>query len=87
WSLALRRGRLATAEVVTLSTAPPGSRVTFDAATNGCAKGYWVVYLPQRTSTADFMVGEPWVATLRLGARVRVLLHPTRPKILVSLGP
>lgn len=76
WHVGIRSGRIAWAEATKVEI--QGEYMT---------AGIWVVQLPDRTITNDLSIRTFWASRLREGDRFRVLLHPTRPKILLPLGP
>lgn len=87
WYVALRRGRLATARVIELKGQGRGATGTFRSFEGGSATGTWTVALPDTTFTDAFSVDSAWAANLHIGSQVRVLVHPTRNRVLVELGP
>jgi hypothetical protein len=77
WHISIRRGRMAVAEAVQVT--PMGE---------DAVSGIWVVRLPAGTITERRMIIDAfWASDIREGSRFRVLLHPTRPRILVPIGP
>lgn len=87
WHLALRKGRLVYARVIDVAVQGPGSRLTFRSQKHGSARGSWEFYVGQQRIVETFALDQPWAASLRVGSQVRVLIHPTRAKILVPIGP
>ena len=80
-------GRLALAEVLTVTYSPPGSRDTIDSLQNGIARGRWRIVMPTARLDKDFETDAPWAGSLRTGTPVRVLVDTAGRKVLVPLGP
>lgn len=84
---ALRHGHLAVARVTELDLQGAGASFeTFQGATYGSARGQWVVRGPRETFTVPFRIERPWATQLRVGSSVPVLVHPTKPRVLLELG-
>jgi hypothetical protein len=60
---------------------------TVDAQEHGMARGTWRVHHPTGESKATFESDAPWASQLQKGAKVRVLVDPRRPRVLLDLGP
>lgn len=87
-SHALRHGLVREATVHELWFHPPGETdVTPAARHNGFAWGMRVVDHPRGHFEDEFECDAAWAGDLEEGSTVRVLVHPTRKKTLLSLGP
>lgn len=85
---ALRHGLVREAIVHELQFQPSGETdVTPAARRNGFAWGMRVVEHPRGHFEDEFECDAPWASNLTHGSRVRVLVHPTRKKTLLDLGP
>lgn len=87
WYLALHKGRLVYARVTDVAVQGPGSHLTFRSQQHGSARGHWELYIGQQRVIETFALDQTWAPSLRVGSQVRVLVHPTRAKILVPIGP
>lgn len=72
---AIQAGRLGWARVVRVQT------------TGASARGEWEVSVNQQRFTAHFSLFEHWAPALYAGATVRVLVHPSRPHVMIAVGP
>jgi hypothetical protein len=86
WYRALKWGKLAYAVVIELEVAPSGNRSSYDALTNGAARGSWQIDFPGKRITETFYTDAPWATTLYIGAYVQVLVHPSKPIVWMPLG-
>ncbi len=85
---ALRRGPVRKATVHEAHFQPPGDGESDRrGAKNGFAWGMRVVEHPRGHFEDEFECGAPWAPDLAEGTTVRVLVHPTRKKTLLDLGP
>jgi hypothetical protein len=85
---ALRIGILRQATIVSAEVRPPGDRTTIDSVRNGFASGS--LRLRGAANGGDeipFETDAGWVATLRAGSDVDVLVDPKRGRIIWILGP
>ena len=87
WWRAARDGVVGVARVTGVRTEGPGSRATLDALEHGYAEGEWVVEAGDRRFTGSFDTDAEWVEHLAVGERLRVLVHPTKPRVWFALGP
>lgn len=87
WWRALRRGVLGEARVASVRTEGPGSRTTVDAVEHGYAEGEWEVVAGDRRFSGSLGTDAEWVEHLSVGARLRVLVHPTKTRVWFALGP
>ena len=83
----MRRGRVAYARVVQIRDIVAGTPISYDTIAHGAVSGWWEVVLPERTITAAFTLDQAWARSVWIGSRVRVLVHPTKPTILLPIGP
>jgi hypothetical protein len=85
---ALRFGEVAGGEIIRAAWQGPRLRPeTVDAQEHGMAHGTWRVHHPTGDFEATFESDAPWASQLRKGAKVRVLVDPRRPRVLLDLGP
>jgi hypothetical protein len=87
WAYSLRYGRLAYAQITLIRGISAGRPLSYATLEHGAISGWWKVVLPEHTIDAGFTLDQSWAQGLWVGARVRVLLHPTKPKILLPIGP
>lgn len=84
----LRRGLIRKATVHDVRFQPPGDAESNPEDTrNGFAWGMRVVDHPRGHFEDEFECDDPWAPDLEAGTTVRVLVHPTRKKTLLDLGP
>lgn len=85
---ALRHGLVREATVHELQFQPAGeANATLAATRHGFAWGMRVVEHPRGHFEDEFECDASWASDLTPGCRVRVLVHPTRKKTLLDLGP
>jgi hypothetical protein len=85
---ALRYGQVARGQVLKSTWLGPGIRPpTIDAQTSGIARGTWRIQHPLGGFEATFESDAPWASKLVPGTAVRTVVHPTRRKVLLDLGP
>lgn len=85
---ALRRGLVRKATVHEAHFEPPGGgQSSRREHRHGLAWGMRVVEHPRGHFEDEFECDDPWAPDLEAGTTVRVLVHPTRKKTLLDLGP
>jgi hypothetical protein len=82
WWYGLRYGRYAVARIALVEQAYQYSTYAF--------RGSWEIVVDHTTHTVAFFISRlgsgEWITRLDVGSRVHVLLHPTKPEVLVAFG-
>jgi hypothetical protein len=77
WDLGIRKGVIVWAEATNVTLLD-----------ENVVSGTWIVRLPLDIITEKKMtIDAHWASSIKDGSRFRVLLHPTRSKILIPIGP
>lgn len=80
-------GVLGEARILEVRSGEVGARPGPGPVDSGYARGQWSVRVGARHFHGDFDTDADWVDRLRRDVRLRVLAHPTKPKVFFALGP
>jgi hypothetical protein len=84
---ALTQGLLVRAEITRLARTGAGDRSTVTSMSSGMTRGRRRVSHPAGAFETDYEIDAAWARALRRCGEMRVLVHPTKQKVLFDVGP